>query len=184
MQLHRTECQLIGRSLTGVIFVRCVNTMPKCVRLDQKSSIHAKAEEEYKQIVCFGGRLLDTICSSFKFLKAGTFGLARARPRLCFPRLPIASVPVARYLQSGRCELLLARVYCSCRVEINQTKLVLESLGSIRINEGWLERRLRNVEERKAFFDFAECPPRASHWMLVTLKAVGAMLHILSHTTT
>jgi hypothetical protein len=39
------------------------------------------------------------------------------------------------------------------RVKIDGTQLDLEAIGSIRVNEGWLERRLKNVDERRAFLE-------------------------------
>jgi len=40
-----------------------------------------------------------------------------------------------------------------CRTQLRGTDLELESVGPVRINEGWLERRLKNVDERRTFLE-------------------------------
>jgi hypothetical protein len=48
----------------------------------------------------------------------------------------------------------ILRVYIlPSRTTIRGTEIELQLLGPIRTNEGWLERRLKNVDERKSFLE-------------------------------
>lgn len=124
----------------------------ECVRLDQRSSIHAKAEEENEQVVCLEGNLPDAdslqIRTSSRWQK---FMQAAATSEYLFIGYPLHRYRWKEPNSGDAIDFVSPIFVVPCKFAIENFDIQLEFLGSPRINEGWLERRFRNVEERKAF---------------------------------
>ena len=146
----------------------------ECVRLDQKSTVHAKAEEEDIDAVCLRGSLPPN--SAFQLaIPAEWSEWAKESTRHQYVFL---GYPLHRYLWKERDGDAKA-TYCSpvfmvpCTFQIDQKRLTVQPLGQVRLNEGWLERRLKNLDERRAFFELCglsgendsfAAPTQAAEW--------------------
>lgn len=122
------------------------------MRLDQRSSIHAKSDEENKEIVCLDGRLANSGSLQIRTSKAWQkFMQGVATSDYLF-----VGYPLHRYqwrdASNGQTIDFVSPVFIvPCKFEICGLNLHIELLGTPRINEGWLERRLKNTDDRKAF---------------------------------
>lgn len=126
----------------------------ECIRLDQKAAIHAKADEELKKIVCLGGPLpgrsefsLETPATWHEWLK-----------NLHKEQFVFLGYPLNRYewrdASSGsRVEFISPIFIQPFTYVISGTTLSLSAAGTVRVNEGWLERRLPNIEQRRSFVE-------------------------------
>ncbi len=135
-------------------FRRLCDYYAECVRLDQRSSIHATADQEFKSIVCLDGLLPDV-------------GDLRVRTRqewhqwmqqLAGADYLFLGYPLQRFrwrdTRKKQDVTFVSPIFIvPCRTQIQGTDISISPIGSIRINEGWLERRLKNVEERRAFLE-------------------------------
>ncbi len=124
----------------------------ECVRLDQRSSIHAKSDEENEEIVCLDGRL----ANSGSLLVRTSEAWQKFMHGLANSEYLFVGYPLHRYqwrdTNSGQTIDFVSPVFVvPCKFEIDKVNLHIELLGAPRINEGWLERRLKNTEERRAF---------------------------------
>ena len=135
-------------------FRRLCDYYAECVRLDQRSSITAKATDEFETIVCIDGALpnatqlrIRTRDSWHKWVR-----------KLTADEYLFVGYPLQRYrwrdTQKGEDVDFVSPVFVlPCRTKLNGTDLELESVGPVRINEGWLERRLKNIDERRTFLE-------------------------------
>ncbi len=129
----------------------------ECVRLDQKATIHAKADEELSKVVCIGGGIatarsfsIETSPSWHEWMK-----------NLQKEQFVFLGYPLNRYQwkdsKSDTQIDYLSPVFIQPFIhEVKGTSLHLQAAGSVRINEGWLERRLPNVEQRRAFIELCD----------------------------
>lgn len=124
----------------------------ECVRLDQRSSIHAKSDEENEGIVCLDGGLTN----SGSLVVRTSESWRRFMQEAATSEYLFIGYPLHRFQwrdsNSGQTIDFVSPVFVvPCRFEISGLNLHLELLGAPRINEGWLERRLKNADERRAF---------------------------------
>ena len=126
----------------------------ECIRLDQKATIHAKASEELKKIVCIGGGLSSLDSFNIETLSAWHDWLKNLHKE----QFVFLGYPLNRYewkdSKSGDRIAYISPVFIQPFIyEVKGTTLQLQAAGSIRINEGWLERRLPRIDERRAFVE-------------------------------
>lgn len=126
----------------------------ECVRLDQRSSIYSTAEEEFESIVCLDGSLPDTAELRVRTRESWHKWVRK----LSDSDYLFIGYPLQRYrwrdTQKAKDVNFISPVYMvPCRASMDGTDLCIKPIGSIRINEGWLERRLKNVDERRAFLE-------------------------------
>jgi len=124
----------------------------ECVRLDQKASVHGKPEDENKLIVSLTGSLPEN--SSLEIAIPPEWSeWAREATKVNYLLL---GYPLHRFRWRDTAKKADV-TFCSpvamvaCHFKIEGKSLRLQPLGQLRINEGWLERRLKDVEQRKAF---------------------------------
>jgi very-short-patch-repair endonuclease len=145
------------RQSRWTIFRRLCDYYAECVRLDQRSSITATASEEFESIVCLDGAIpnsnqihIRTRESWHKWVR-----------KLAEDEYLFLGYPIQRYrwrnTEKGEDIDFISPVFIQpFRVKIDRLELDLQAIGSIRINEGWLERRLKNVEERRVFLELCQ----------------------------
>lgn len=136
------------------VFRRLCDYYAECIRLDQRSSITATANDEFESIVCLDGALPNSNRIHVRTRESWH----RWVRKLAEDEYLFVGYPIQRYrwrdTQKGEDVDFITPVFVQpFRVKINGTHLDLESIGSIRINEGWLERRLKNVDERRVFLE-------------------------------
>ncbi len=135
-------------------FRRLCDYYAECVRLDQRSSINATAADEFETIVCMDGALPNT---SQLLIRTRESWHKWVR-KLTEDEYLFIGYPLQRYrwrdTQKGEDVDFVSPVFVlPCQTRLRGIDLELESVGPIRINEGWLERRLKNVEERRTFLE-------------------------------
>lgn len=143
----------------------------ECVRLDQRSSIHAKSNEENEEIVCLEGRLANA--ESLVVRTSETW--QKFMQGVATSDYLFVGYPLHKYRwkdsNSGQTIDFVSPVFVvPCKFKIAGVNLHIEFLGTPRINEGWLERRLKNTEERKAFLTLmgnisASSDDEAEEWL-------------------
>ncbi|MCL4202113.1 MAG: AAA family ATPase [Pirellulaceae bacterium] len=141
------------------VFRRLCQYYAECVRLDQGTTLHGKADQENWKFVCLAGNLawpesdeppqmmlqIPSGWSEFiKHAKQGTHLYLGA--------------PLNRYRwkdsSTGQETVFVSPVFLApVAFEIDRTSLHLRALGQVRINDGWLERRLKNSEDRRVFLE-------------------------------
>ena len=129
----------------------------ECIRLDQKATIHAKADEEFSKIVCIGGGI--TTARSFTIETSPSWH--EWMKNLQKEQFVFLGYPLNRYQwkdsKSDAQIDYLSPVFIQPFIhEVKGTSLHLQAAGSVRINEGWLEKRLPNVEQRRAFIELCD----------------------------
>ncbi len=150
-----TPSRLIDRRQSRwSVFRRLCDYYAECVRLDQRSSITATASEEFESIVCLDG----PFPSSNRIQIRTRESWHRWVRKLAEDDYLFVGYPIQRYrwrdTQKEEDVDFISPVFVQpFRVTIDGMQLDLEAIGTIRINEGWLERRLKNVEERRAFLE-------------------------------
>ncbi|QDU96263.1 hypothetical protein Pla8534_40820 [Lignipirellula cremea] len=126
----------------------------ECVRLDQRVPINGKAEDEDQEIVCLPHHLPNQSTFHLKVPQSWNLWAREASKRK--DSYLFLGYPLHRFQwrdSASKADV----IFCSpvfmtpCRFEIQGTELSIEATGSIRINEGWLERRLKNLDERRSF---------------------------------
>ncbi len=142
------------RQSRWAVFRRLCDYYAECVRLDQRSSITATASDEFESIVCLDG----SFPSASRIQVCTRESWHRWVRKLAEDDYLFVGYPLQRYRwrdsQKAEDVDFISPVFVQpFRVKINGTQLDLEAIGSIRINEGWLERRLKNVSERRAFLE-------------------------------
>lgn len=143
----------------------------ECVRLDQRSSIHAKSDEENEEIVCLEGKLANV--DSLVVRTSETW--QKFMQEVATSDYLFVGYPLHRYrwrdTSSGQAIDFVSPVFVvPCKFKITGVNLHIELLGTPRINEGWLERRLKNADERKAFLTLmgnisASSDDEAEEWL-------------------
>jgi very-short-patch-repair endonuclease len=136
------------------VFRRLCDYYAECIRLDQRSSITATASDEFESIVCLDGAIPNS--NQIQIRTRETWH--KWVRKLAEDDYLFVGYPIQRYrwrdTQKGEDIDFVSPVFVQpFRVKIEGTQLNLEAIGSIRINEGWLERRLKNVDERRAFLE-------------------------------
>ncbi len=144
------------RSSRWSVFRRLCDYYAECVRLDQRSSITATASDEFESFVCLDGAIPNS--NQIQIRTRETWH--KWVRKLAEDDYLFVGYPIQRYrwrdTQKGEDVDFVSPVFVQpFRVKIEGTQLNLEAIGSIRINEGWLERRLKNVDERRAFLNCA-----------------------------
>ena len=141
------------------IFRQLCEYYAECVRLDQRSPIDAKAEDEFESIVCIDGAL--PAPGRFKVRTRSSWN-AWVRKATTTDYL-FVGYPLDRFEwrdpKSGEKIVFVSPVFMApCRFQVNGTDLELEAVTDVRVNEGWLERRLKNLEERRSFIELLGMP--------------------------
>jgi len=140
-------------------FRRLCQYYAECVRLDQGTTIHGKDGDENKKFVCLSGnlgwpettqppQLAVTIPSGWSEFVQGVKKASHL----------FLGAPLNRFkwrdTSSGEHVVFVSPVFLApVEFEIDQTDLHLRLLGPIRINDGWLEKRLSNVDDRRVFLE-------------------------------
>lgn len=142
------------RQSRWAVFRRLCDYFAECVRLDQRSSITAKASDEFESIVCLDG----AFPSSNRIQVRTRETWHQWMRKLAEDDYLFVGYPLQRYrwrdTQKSEDIDFISPVFVQpFRVKIDGTQLDLEAIGSIRVNEGWLERRLKNVDERRVFLE-------------------------------
>lgn len=135
-------------------FRRLCDYYAECVRLDQRSSITATAADEFETIVCMDGALPNSSQLQIRTRESWHKWIRK----LTEDDYLFVGYPLQRYrwrdAQKGEDVDFVSPVFVlPCRTNLQGTDLHLESVGPVRINEGWLERRLKNVDERRTFLE-------------------------------
>ena len=135
-------------------FRRLCDYYAECVRLDQRSSITASAADEFETIVCIDGALPNSSQLQIRTRESWHKWVRK----LTEDDYLFVGYPLQRYqwrdTQKGEDVDFVSPVFVlPCRTQLHGTDLELESVGPVRINEGWLERRLKNVDERRTFLE-------------------------------
>ena len=135
-------------------FRRLCDYYAECIRLDQRATIHAKAVDEFETIVCIDGSLPDSSQLRIRTRESWHKWVRKATE----DEYVFVGYPLQRYrwrdTQQGEDVDFVSPVFVvQCRAKASGTDLELESIGPIRVNEGWLERRLKNIEERRTFLE-------------------------------
>ncbi len=135
-------------------FRRLCDYYAECVRLDQRSSITATAADEFETIVCMDGALpnasqlqIRTRESWHKWVRKVT------EDDYVFVGYPLQRYRWRNTQEAEDVDFVSPVFVLPCRTQLRGTDLELESVGPVRINEGWLERRLKNVDERRTFLE-------------------------------
>jgi very-short-patch-repair endonuclease len=124
------------------------------VRLDQRASITATAADEFETIVCIDGALPNSSQLQIRTRESWHKWIRK----LTEDDYLFVGYPLQRYrwrdTQKGEDVDFVSPVFVlPCRTNLHGTELELESVGPVRINEGWLERRLKNIDERRTFLE-------------------------------
>lgn len=135
-------------------FRRLCDYYAECVRLDQRSSITATAADEFETIVCMDGSLPNSSQLQIRTRESWHKWVRKVTE----DDYVFVGYPLQRYrwrnTQAAEDVDFVSPVFVlPCRAQLQGTNLELESVGPVRINEGWLERRLKNVDERRAFLE-------------------------------
>lgn len=149
----------IAENSRWATFRRLCQYYAECVRLDQGTTIHGKDDDENKKFVCLSGslgwpettqppELAVTIPSGWSEFVQG----AKKASHL------FLGAPLNRFkwrdTSSGDHVVFVSPVFLApVEFEIEHTDLHLRLLGPIRINDGWLEKRLSNVDDRRVFLE-------------------------------
>ncbi len=142
------------RQSRWAVFRRLCDYYAESVRLDQRSSISANADDEFESIVCLDGAIPNS--SRIQIRTRDTWH--KWTRKITADQYLVLGYPIQRFRWRDTANAqdvdFISPVYVqSFRLRIEKTVLDLEAVGSIRINEGWLERRLKNVDERRAFIE-------------------------------
>ena len=140
-------------------FRRLCQYYAECVRLDQGTTIHGKDCDENKKFVCLSGnldwpettqppQLAVTIPSGWSEFVQGVKKASHL----------FLGAPLNRFkwrdASSGEHVVFVSPVFLApVEFEIDQTELRLRLLGPIRINDGWLEKRFSNADDRRVFLE-------------------------------
>jgi very-short-patch-repair endonuclease len=140
-------------------FRRLCQYYAECVRLDQGTTIHGKDVDENQKFVCISGNLGWPDSSqrpefSMPIPTAWSeFVQAAKRASHLFLGAPLNRFKW-RDSSSGENVVFVSPVFLApVEFEIDQMQLHLRLLGPIRINDGWLEKRLSNVDDRRVFLE-------------------------------
>jgi len=131
----------------------------ECVRLDQGTTIHGKDRDENEKFVCLSGRL-DWAEATHPpemtvSIPVGWSQFVQGAKKVSHLFL---GAPLNRFkwrgASAGEHVVFVSPVFLApVEFEICQTNLRLRLLGPIRINDGWLEKRLSDPEERRVFLE-------------------------------
>lgn len=135
-------------------FRRLCDYYAECVRLDQGSSITATATEEFETIVCLDGSLLNSSHLNIRTRESWHKWVRRvSQDDYLFVGYPLQRYRWRDVKNAEIVDFVSPVFVLPCRAEMNGTQLALEAVGPMRINEGWVERRLKNVDERRTFLE-------------------------------
>lgn len=135
-------------------FRRLCDYYAECVRLDQGVSINSKAEDEFENIVCLDGALPDTTTFNVRTRKEWhKWSRKVAEDNYLFIGYPLHRFHWDGNADFGEVDFISPVFIRPCRVNIAGIEMELEAIGPIRINEGWLEKRIKNVPERRKFVE-------------------------------
>lgn len=149
-----TSRHLDRRGSRWSTFRRLCDYYAECVRLDQRSSITATAADEFETIVCMDGALPNSSQLRIRTRESWHKWVRKVTE----DDYVFVGYPLQRYrwrdTQKGEDVDFVSPVFVlPCRTQLRGTDLELESVGPVRINEGWLERRLKNIDERRTFLE-------------------------------
>lgn len=136
------------------VFRRLCDYYAECIRLDQRSSITANATDEFESIVCLDGALPNSSQIQVRTRESWHKWVRKlAEDDYLFVGYPLQRFRWRDVQKAQDIDFISPVFVQPFRVKIDGTQLNLEAIGSIRINEGWLERRLKNIDERRAFLE-------------------------------
>ncbi len=135
-------------------FRRLCDYYAECVRLDQRSSITATASDEFETIVCMDGSLPNSSQLSIRTRESWHKWVRKVtEDDYVFVGYPLQRYRWRDTKTSEDVDFVSPVFVLPCRTELRGTDLYLEAVGPVRINEGWLERRLKNVDQRRTFLE-------------------------------
>ena len=135
-------------------FRRLCDYYAECVRLDQQSSITAIAADEFKTIVCIDGALPNSPNLKIRTRESWHKWVRKVLDDdYLFVGYPLQRYRWRDVKNAEDIDFVFPVFVLPCRAKMDGKHLDLEAVGPIRINEGWLERRLKNVDERRTFLE-------------------------------
>ncbi|MGB7328264.1 MAG: AAA domain-containing protein [Rubripirellula sp.] len=135
-------------------FRRLCDYYAECVRLDQRSSITATSADEFETIVCIDGALPNSSTLRIRTRESWHKWVRKvSEDDYLFVGYPLQRYRWRDVKNAEDIDFVSPVFVLPCRAKMDGTHLDLEAVGPIRINEGWLERRLKNVDERRTFLE-------------------------------
>ena len=135
-------------------FRRLCDYYAECVRLDQRSSISATAEDEFESVVCIDGALPHSQELRIRTREAWHKWVRKVpEDDYVFVGYPLQRYRWRDTTKSEDVDFVTPVFILPCRARLDATELELEAVGPIRVNEGWLERRLKDLDQRRTFLE-------------------------------